>query len=422
MGKPSVATQKRLFAVSGNRCAFRQCPQPLVDEASGKVTARICHIKGNKPTSKRHDPAQSEEDRQGFDNLVLMCPVHHDVIDADHVTYTEGVLRAIKAEHEARYRDQPPPSTRAEELFVANVVMEVSDGSIILSANQSGGQTAHIIHNNYGTAPHQPQSAFRAELAKRHLADVEDPEFARTPYHKRMGFVQGQSFQPMPASAIAFAHCPRPVFTTSDEPAFMAWFNSNNLCYEPCTAYGFIPGLVPDRIGSALVYGDGRMMHDGPGHACYTRYLALERAGWVEYGWNARNLMEHTHVVYYALAVANLVGFLRMLRQVAGHQGIDPATLSLGVGLRGIKGAVLECITKKLMRGYAGVTPPEGDNLLFLRSSEEGPWEVDAVAREFADAVIHHWEYARPGWMADTPEFEAGVYKGEFFRESFQHW
>ena len=156
MGKPSVPTQKRLFAVSGNRCAFRQCRQSLVDESTGKVTARICHIEGNKPGAKRYDSNQPEKERQGFENLLLMCPVHHDVNDADDVAFTVEVLRTIKSEHEAKYRDQSPPSSRAEELFLANVIVEVSDGSIILSTNQAGGQIAHIIHNNYGTAPAAP--------------------------------------------------------------------------------------------------------------------------------------------------------------------------------------------------------------------------------------------------------------------------
>ena len=96
MGKPSVATQGRLFAVSGNRCAFRNCPQRLVDEPTGKVTARICHINGNKPGSKRHDPRQPEEERLGYDNLVLMCAIHSDVIDAADVTYTVEARRAIR--------------------------------------------------------------------------------------------------------------------------------------------------------------------------------------------------------------------------------------------------------------------------------------------------------------------------------------
>ena len=111
------------------------------------------------------------------------------------------------------------------------------------------------------------------------------------------------------------------------------------------------------------------MNHGGPGYLCYTRYLALERTGWVEFGFYPLNpLDEDTHAVYYAKLLANLVGFLSLIQQMARERGIDPARLSLGVGLRGIKNARLECITRKLMRNYAAVTPPDRDNLLFLRT------------------------------------------------------
>ena len=95
MAGASVATVKRLFAVSGNRCAFPGCALPLVDEASGKVTGRICHIKADSPGGPRYDPEQSEKKRHGFDNLVLMCSLHHDVIDSNAEAYTvERLLEA----------------------------------------------------------------------------------------------------------------------------------------------------------------------------------------------------------------------------------------------------------------------------------------------------------------------------------------
>jgi len=103
MAGPSVATVKRLFAVSGNRCAFPGCAVPLVDEASGKVTGRVCHIKADSPDGPRYNAGQSEEERHGFANLVLMCPLHHDVIDSDVEKYTVERLLEIKARHEARY-------------------------------------------------------------------------------------------------------------------------------------------------------------------------------------------------------------------------------------------------------------------------------------------------------------------------------
>ena len=88
MAGPSAPTIKRLFAVSGNTCAFPGCNIPLVDATSGKVTARICHIKARQPGGPRYDAQQTEDERHAFENLVLMCPMHHDVIDSDAETYT----------------------------------------------------------------------------------------------------------------------------------------------------------------------------------------------------------------------------------------------------------------------------------------------------------------------------------------------
>ena len=320
MGKPSVPTQKRLFAVSGNRCAFRQCRQPLVDDASGKVTARICHIKGNKPDSKRYDPLQTDVERQGFGNLIVMCPVHHDVIDADDVTFTVEVLHKIKSEHETNCCNLPPPGTKEEELFLANVVIDVSDGSIIFSTNQIGGQIAHTIHNNYGAAP-QPKSAFRAELARRHLADVDDPIFAGTVYHKKMGFFYANHVHPLRTTAIIFAHFPGRWLNSSNESDFLKWADCNNLRYEPCRSYPFLPGVQPDRIGSALVWSDGAMIHGASAYLCYTRYIALEHSGWIEYGLSPANPSENAHEVYYARLIANAIGFLRFIKQLVRGMG-----------------------------------------------------------------------------------------------------
>lgn len=66
---PSAKTIKRLFAVSGNRCAFRGCTTPITD-SQGAVFGEICHIKGDKPGAKRHDPTQTGAERHGFDNLL----------------------------------------------------------------------------------------------------------------------------------------------------------------------------------------------------------------------------------------------------------------------------------------------------------------------------------------------------------------
>jgi hypothetical protein len=145
---PSVPTMKRLYALSGNQCAFPNCTIPLVDADSGKVTGRVCHIKGNRVGAKRYDPHQTDVERHGFDNLVLMCPVHHDVIDADEQSYTVERLSQIKRDHEATtLAADEPPDEIAERLLVNASENTVTEGSIITSINQMGGQVAHSITN-----------------------------------------------------------------------------------------------------------------------------------------------------------------------------------------------------------------------------------------------------------------------------------
>ncbi len=118
---PRIKTVKRLFAVSGNCCCFPKCKNTLVDKVSGKVTSRICHIKGKKKGSLRYDLKQTDEERHSFDNLLLMCPIHHDVIDDDDVKYTVEKLKQIKAEHEALYEKGEEPSDDIVYQFIINL-------------------------------------------------------------------------------------------------------------------------------------------------------------------------------------------------------------------------------------------------------------------------------------------------------------
>lgn len=98
--EPSLPTKKRLFALSSNRCAFPRCTATLVD--GDTVVGKICHIKGARPGSARYDRDQSAVERHGFDNLMLMCGRHHDVIDDDEEAYSVERLLKMKADHEGR--------------------------------------------------------------------------------------------------------------------------------------------------------------------------------------------------------------------------------------------------------------------------------------------------------------------------------
>lgn len=95
---PTESTVKRLFALSGNKCAFPSCNTKAIDGTT--VLGRVCHIKASRPGGKRFDAAQSSTERHGFDNLILLCPTDHAKIDDDDATYTVEVLIAMKQRHE----------------------------------------------------------------------------------------------------------------------------------------------------------------------------------------------------------------------------------------------------------------------------------------------------------------------------------
>lgn len=165
---PTQAVVKRLFAHSGNCCAFPKCKMPIVHEAT--IVGQICHIRAARPGGARFDPNQSMRDRHRFENLILLCANHHTIVDDDPEAYTVARLIKMKAEHEARSAVLSDEEVgKSAGLFINQVVD---------SANQSGGITAHTINLYTSQAPTQNGEAPLEvqEDARRFLA----PELNRT--------------------------------------------------------------------------------------------------------------------------------------------------------------------------------------------------------------------------------------------------
>lgn len=148
MASPSVPTIKRLFAVSGNQCAFTKCPIPIIEESSNKVIGKICHIKAQNKNGPRYDENQSDEERHSFDNLILLCSIHHDVIDSDVESYTVERLQEIKQNHENKFVNfSKDIEDEIAKIMIENLsISQFYEGSAI-SNNQIGGQVAHSISN-----------------------------------------------------------------------------------------------------------------------------------------------------------------------------------------------------------------------------------------------------------------------------------
>lgn len=109
MVNATVETRKALWSSAGNRCAYSSCNQHLVadlrdpDRAAarkGGVIGEEAHIRSSKPLGPRHDPAWAG-DLDAYDNLILLCPTHHTVIDEnDGADWPVERVLHMKSDHE----------------------------------------------------------------------------------------------------------------------------------------------------------------------------------------------------------------------------------------------------------------------------------------------------------------------------------
>src|SRR5437016_5965776 len=94
-------TRKLLWGRSGNRCAI--CRRELVIDSTSvddeSVIGDECHIVSERKLGPRYDPAVSLELIDKAENLILLCRVHHKMVDDQFETYTVEVLRALKKNH-----------------------------------------------------------------------------------------------------------------------------------------------------------------------------------------------------------------------------------------------------------------------------------------------------------------------------------
>ena len=107
----------RLFALSGNQCAFPSCTNAVTDQVTPgeqPVTlAQRAHIVGVGRQGPRSKAAPLSDDIDSVENLLLLCGEHHRIVDNNPRIYSVEVLAKYKADHEAKMapklRPVPPP-------------------------------------------------------------------------------------------------------------------------------------------------------------------------------------------------------------------------------------------------------------------------------------------------------------------------
>ncbi|SOJ56961.1 hypothetical protein MSIMFB_04439 [Mycobacterium simulans] len=105
----SAQTRKLLWGRAHNTCSFATCWQALtadeVDARTGEefavVVGQEAHIRSGSPGGPRYDPDYPSADIDNYQNLMLLCPTHHSLIDAHGGdAYDVDTLAKMKRRHE----------------------------------------------------------------------------------------------------------------------------------------------------------------------------------------------------------------------------------------------------------------------------------------------------------------------------------
>jgi hypothetical protein len=100
----SVGINAGLIALSQGTCYFPRCAIPVIVivEKRPVLNLQRAHIVSAKRGGPRDVAHMDDEDRNSFDNLILLCNPHHLLVDKlERDRYPEDMLRQWKAEREA---------------------------------------------------------------------------------------------------------------------------------------------------------------------------------------------------------------------------------------------------------------------------------------------------------------------------------
>jgi hypothetical protein len=140
--------QKLLWGSAGGRCAICHAllteveaePDPAV------VVGEECHIVSEKPDGPRYRPLDPSQ-INAYDNLILLCPSDHEIVDKQPRHYTEERLRERKREHERWVRDLPRPPRlhiRRDSSADAQLVYRTEGGRDLMAA-AGGAYAAEVM-------------------------------------------------------------------------------------------------------------------------------------------------------------------------------------------------------------------------------------------------------------------------------------
>lgn len=132
----SETTLKKLFSLAHNQCSFPECTQKISREDRDDFEVNICHIEDANPGG-RYRENMTDDERRRYDNLILLCPIHH-VETNDESKYSVEDLKQMKINHhikmEAIYSSERKLDHR--QSYLISVVNKISSSDLFSDSDK----------------------------------------------------------------------------------------------------------------------------------------------------------------------------------------------------------------------------------------------------------------------------------------------
>jgi len=106
----TIKTNRMLWGRAASRCALPECRRELVIDAvdtdDPSLVGEAAHIVAEEPNGPRGNATLPIEQRNKYENLILLCNVHHKQIDDQTTYFTVDRLKTMKADHERWVRER----------------------------------------------------------------------------------------------------------------------------------------------------------------------------------------------------------------------------------------------------------------------------------------------------------------------------
>lgn len=168
----STRDRKLLWIRAGGVCTI--CKSQLAEEAKGGdrdvVLGEEAHIVSEQPNGPRYRPMPIKE-VDAYANLLLLCPIHHKIVDEQVTYYTEQCLHDLKREHEQWVKEKISPAIPAIKIHDPEeskpvMLQRIDTGKALMNA------VAHTLAAHHDHP--EPQSLEEAELIGEFFQNISD--------------------------------------------------------------------------------------------------------------------------------------------------------------------------------------------------------------------------------------------------------